>query len=392
MMPLDPETLRMLAMAAQQMGGQGLGMSGMGMSPQGGAPLAPPQAAPPMQPMQPQKKPGVFARMRGGIGETLLPTEQGASYGMTPEQIQAAQAAARKQLGLGMLLNSLQGNRGNPMALAEQGLGGLRSAAMQRANQEREDKRFNLERTDRADERALTREERADARAYREQQDKLDQNNWDRNFDATERWRKEQLEQDKKRGKKEQTANQRFVMIDKTRNEYTKRKQKVLDGQQQAEMLLQLANNPNIANDPSAQTAAVFAFGRMIDPESTVREGEYQLFEKSRGLYEELQMILPKLSTGARLSPEQVKRMADVARQIAGKGSERVLALDQYYNELSTRRGIDPFEVTGQSSRSTVDSNTIDVGDLFSKGGGGTTPKAFYPQGQGGPKVVPVDY
>lgn len=132
---------------------------------------------------------------------------------------------------------------------------------------------------------------------------------------------------------------------DTLRNEYTKRVDKVREGTNHAQNVLQQLSDPQIARDPTRQVALIFSFGKMLDPDSVVRESEYALIANARGLADQLQQLVPRLQTGARLSPQQLKSMQEVAANLMQGSSTRLQDLDRYYVDLAGRRKIDPRDV-----------------------------------------------
>lgn len=73
--------------------------------------------------------------------------------------------------------------------------------------------------------------------------------------------------------------------------------------------------------------AAVFTFMKTLDPNSVVREGEFQLAARAGGLYTKLMSMFDNVKTGEFIRPEVAKEMLEVAGQIAalyeGKYNEK---------------------------------------------------------------------
>jgi hypothetical protein len=145
--------------------------------------------------------------------------------------------------------------------------------------------------------------------------------------------------------------NRNQAQADKLRAEYTKRVDKIREGVGHAQTVSTLLTDPTIANDPTKQVSLVFAFGKMLDPESVVRESEYALIANARGLYDTLQQYIPMLQTGAKLSPTQLKSMQAIAQSMLNGSGGRVEALAEYYDDLANRRGLDPRDVLPSYTR-----------------------------------------
>lgn len=136
-----------------------------------------------------------------------------------------------------------------------------------------------------------------------------------------------------------------YRTADNLRNEYTKRADKVREGTGHAQNVLTLLADPTIARDPTKQVSLVFSFGKMLDPESVVRESEYSLIANARGLYDSLQQLIPQLQTGAKLTPQQLKSMQAIAQSLMSGSSGRLDDLSNYYRDLALRRNVDPQDV-----------------------------------------------
>lgn len=353
----------------------------------------------------------MMRRANVGLGNGLGRLQQGLfqidptiAAKMTPDQINKARNQAMLQMGLGMM-NAAGRGAGLGQAIA-QGYGGANENLQGGMQQQ-----YQNMRTDQADTRQIERqgvedtryqsewerqqqldaERRSNAeadRAFKTSQANLEQSRWDKSFNADEAYRAGQLGLGRARNAIDEAAAgaPKVRDIDRVRAEYTTKVNNASASMQHADNILTLAANPTIGNDPSAQTALVMSFGKMLDPQSVVREGEYKILEQSRGLQEELQNILPRLQTGARLTPDQIKRMSAVARQLSSANKDRTRGISDYYNELAKRRGIDPFEITGTTAAPEKPGNTIDVGSIFQRRGLGQPPAS------GSNRVVEVDF
>src|SRR5690606_22020873 len=98
------------------------------------------------------------------------------------------------------------------------------------------------------------------------------------------------------------SESQKIQAADRVRKEYIDRKQKVADSTLHAQKILELTADPNRLNDPAVQTAIGFSFGKMLDPDSVVRESEFKVIQNTRGLAEEIQNLIPRLNQGARFT------------------------------------------------------------------------------------------
>lgn len=151
------------------------------------------------------------------------------------------------------------------------------------------------------------------------------------------------------------SQNRNFKRADDLRAEFTKRSEKVREGTRHAETALSLLSDPTIKNDPTKQVSLVFAFGKMLDPESVVRESEYALIANARGLFESVAQLPQTVATGARLTDSQLKSMQAIAQALYNGSTNRIEDLKQEFVNLSSRRGVDPQDVLPYSSRNRQD-------------------------------------
>lgn len=234
-----------------------------------------------------------------------------------------------------------------------------------------QDKRaeFLLQQAKAYEQMAATAETQEEQMAYRAKQDELmvelrriGLENQRAQAEATNEFRRSQLaqsdtrlredqarraDQDRERREREdERASERAgAQADRLRGEYTKRADKVREGTGHAQNVMQMLSDPQTSKDPTRQVALIFSFGKMLDPDSVVRESEYALIANARGLADQLQQMIPRIQSGARLSPQQLRSMQDVAANLLQGSTTRLQDLDRYYLDLATRRRVDPRDV-----------------------------------------------
>lgn len=155
-----------------------------------------------------------------------------------------------------------------------------------------------------------------------------------------------------------QPDSKAFTRATNLRNELTKRSDKIQEGTRHAETVLTLLTDPTIAQDPTKQVSLVFAFGKMLDPESVVRESEYALIAQARGMFESLLQKPDQIMTGARLAPNQLASMRQIAQQLFAGSTQRRNDLMEYYRGIAQRNNI-PVE------------DVLPMGASAAPGGGG---------------------
>lgn len=134
--------------------------------------------------------------------------------------------------------------------------------------------------------------------------------------------------------------NRLFTRANTLRGEYGKKADKIGEGVRHAETVMTLLTDPTISQDPTKQVSLVFAFGKMLDPESVVRESEYALIANARGVFQGLLQKPDQVMTGARLTPDQLSSMRQVAQQLYAGADQRRRDLADYYRGLAQRNQV----------------------------------------------------
>jgi len=95
------------------------------------------------------------------------------------------------------------------------------------------------------------------------------------------------------------------------------------------------------ADNAAGDHAVIFGYLKILDPNSTVREGEFLTVEQSRGLTDNVKALFEKTRTGNRLTPEQRREFTDGA--INGFQTQQA-SLDAYreqIGDIAKKKGID---------------------------------------------------
>lgn len=106
------------------------------------------------------------------------------------------------------------------------------------------------------------------------------------------------------------------------------------------------AKNPSAAGDMSL----IFNYMKMLDPGSTVREGEFATAEQATGLPDRLVNLYNKAISGQRLNPEQRMDFVGRAGGLFNRQNETYLSTKANYDRLAGRFGFDPSLVTFDQS------------------------------------------
>lgn len=104
----------------------------------------------------------------------------------------------------------------------------------------------------------------------------------------------------------------------------------------------------NSYQDPSAagDVALVFNFMKMLDPGSTVREGEFATAAASAGLGERIIAMAKKVDNGERLSPGQRKDFFDRAKMLHKGAQEGFNETAKRYQEIAKEYGMKPERIS----------------------------------------------
>ena len=96
------------------------------------------------------------------------------------------------------------------------------------------------------------------------------------------------------------------------------------------------------ASDPSAagDLALIFNYMKVLDPGSTVREGEFATAQNSGSIPEIIYAKYNKIQSGERLAPEQRKDFVDRATKLFTGAQQAQKQIDDTYTERANRYGV----------------------------------------------------
>lgn len=112
------------------------------------------------------------------------------------------------------------------------------------------------------------------------------------------------------------------------------------------------AQNPSAAGDLSL----IFGYMKMLDPGSTVREGEFANAQNAAGVSDQVRNAYNRAMTGERLNPNQRKDFIGQAKNIYAAQKQRQNAINKQYQSLASEYGYEPKLV--------VNPSIFDVGDM----------------------------
>ena len=130
------------------------------------------------------------------------------------------------------------------------------------------------------------------------------------------------------------------------------------------------------AQDKSAagDISMIFAYMKMLDPASTVREGEFATAQNATGVPGQVQNLYNQIMSGNRLNDAQRLDFISQANKLFSVHDRQYGAVRGQYSDLAKRAGIDP-------SRVTLDHGKFDDGQKSPYGTGPARPDAAPEQG-----------
>lgn len=126
------------------------------------------------------------------------------------------------------------------------------------------------------------------------------------------------------------------------------------------ERVIASAENPSAAGDLSL----IFGYMKTLDPNSTVREGEFATAESARGLPQSLVAKYNKVVSGERLTSEQRADFVDRATKLYNQAEKSQNKIAEQYTNIAKRNQINPQDVVVDFS-TTATPKTNNTGSGF---------------------------
>jgi hypothetical protein len=138
-------------------------------------------------------------------------------------------------------------------------------------------------------------------------------------------------------------TDKQFTRANVLRDEYTTATKDYSTIAAQYGNILATAQSPSAAGDISLLTS----YMKMLDPASTVREGEFANAENAGGIPTKIRAQYNKALTGERLTEDQRMDFVTQAGNLFGQRRKQAQSARDRYSTLSQRYGIDPRDVVG---------------------------------------------
>lgn len=123
-------------------------------------------------------------------------------------------------------------------------------------------------------------------------------------------------------------------------------------------------SNPTAAGDLSM----IFAYMKMLDPTSVVRETEFANAQNAAGVPDQIQNLYNKVLSGQRLNPTQRADFLAQAKKLADQSQNTVSTYKKRYSQLANEYGF-------KEARVTFDPNTIEDAEMVLPNFSGDAPK-----------------
>lgn len=101
------------------------------------------------------------------------------------------------------------------------------------------------------------------------------------------------------------------------------------------------------AKDPTAagDLSLIYGFMKMVDPGSSVKEGEFASAQNAGGVDDKLRALYNNLKQGQRLTPEQRSDFVARAQQMYAAHVQQLNDAGTRYGDIAKRAGVDPEDV-----------------------------------------------
>lgn len=125
---------------------------------------------------------------------------------------------------------------------------------------------------------------------------------------------------------------------------------------QDQSILSMYRNVQSAAAQPSAagDLSMIFAFMKMLDPGSVVREQEFANAQNAAGVPDQVRNAYNRAMSGQRLNPSQRGDFLRQARDLAGNAERGITATTRQYQDIAREYGYDPVRGTGMADFSGV--------------------------------------
>jgi hypothetical protein len=128
----------------------------------------------------------------------------------------------------------------------------------------------------------------------------------------------------------------------KMRDDYTNATRNFKTVSEQIQTIQSIANRPPTA---AGDVSLIFSYMKLMDPNSSVREGEYANAANAAGIPDRLRALYNKLQTGEKLAPAQREDFIRTSGSLYQGWADKQKAVDDQFRGIATRSGANPDNV-----------------------------------------------
>lgn len=134
-----------------------------------------------------------------------------------------------------------------------------------------------------------------------------------------------------------------FQKADKLRDEFNTLSKEFISVGDSYNIVREVAKVPSAAGDLSM----IFAYMKMLDPNSVVREQEFANAQNAAGIPERVRNAYNKALNGERLNPTQRQDFISQAKNLFSAKKQRQDSVTKRYTDIAKRNGVNPDDVVG---------------------------------------------
>lgn len=159
----------------------------------------------------------------------------------------------------------------------------------------------------------------------------------------------------------------------KLRTEFNPFKKQFQEAQTAQDKVVKSLARQTAAGDVSA----VFAYMKVLDPGSVVREGEQATARNAAGVPERIRNAYNRTLTGESLTPEQRQDFLETSQSLFESEKDKYEANKKVYEDIAVRQGLNVLNVIGENK---TNASVIPKGIKTITDSKSTTPKVYNPQ------------
>lgn len=142
-----------------------------------------------------------------------------------------------------------------------------------------------------------------------------------------------------------ETIKEITTQENKLRKEFTPFKNQFQEAETAQDKVVRSLARKTAAGDVSA----VFAYMKVLDPGSVVREGEQATARNAAGIPERIRNAYNRTLTGESLTPEQRQDFLETSKSLFQAEQDKFTANRKVYEDIATRQGLNVLNVVGEA-------------------------------------------